>query len=245
MTDNDIRTGEIWLDRTTRRPTLMVEAVDDVVVVVYDPYEKNCSGAPGRYREVPLQEFLAGHDRARLAPLPIDPASISALSVAREIRTESRRTGMLADITSALVRFFSHLTERSGNLCIIAASAAAYAADYAPAAGAPGAHSRDNLIENILLRECALTFLADRCAGRPALCDEDGADMNDSARTAILITRLGNLYAAAAVASKNGHDRGIYDSLVELATDAMSWVAYNISDDYPAGEGFGDITPSI
>ena len=241
MTDNDIRTGEIWLNRTTRRPTLMVEAVDDDVVLVYDPYEENSFGDPGRYQEVPLQEFLAGHDRARLAPLPIDPAAICALAVARKIRTESRRTAMLADITNALTQFFSDLTERSGNLCIIAAFAAAFAADYAPAAGEPGGRPRDNQIETILLRECALTFLTDRLAGRPALCDEDGADMNDSARTAILITRLGNLYAAAAVASK----RDIYKSLVELATDAMSWVAYNISDDYPAGEGIGDITPSI
>lgn len=245
MTDNNIRTGEIWLDRTTRRPTLMVEAVDDDVILVYDPYEENHFGDPGRYREVPLQEFLASHDRARLVPFPIDPASICALSLAREIHTEARRTGMLVDITNALTRFFSHLTDRSGNLCLIAAYAAAYAVDYAPAAGEPGSRSRDKLIENILLRECARTFLADRLAGRPALSDEDGADMNDSARTTILITRLGNLYAAAAVASKNGHNQGIYDSLVELATDAMSWVAYNISDDFPAGEGIGDITSSI
>lgn len=224
------REGEMWLDNTAHRPILVVE-IDDDDVLIYDPYKEV------HYSELTTDKFLASYGPARLVPLPIDPTIIAALSMARTVRTTASSAVMLADLTYTFGNLFTDATQPSTNLCIIAAHAAAYAAECDPDVKC----GRDDWIETILVQECCITFLTDRLAERPSLYDED---MRDSSRAAILITRLMNVVASCA-ASKNMRDSSVREALIHLAVDALSWAAYNISDDYPAGEGFGDITSSI
>lgn len=228
--------GELWISTTTSRPVLVVEDAYEasdlggVRIWFYDPYGKLVN-----HHDVSLQEFLSAYRPASPVSHPLYPAIAAVLTQVHTVPVATSYATVLADITAAIARFFTDQTEPSQNLCVIAAYAAAYAADYGP----DYPDGRPERIERVLREDCVRIF--DNPGDRLSPCDET---ISDGTRAAILITGLMNVVGTIA-ARKDDYDPAISEALATLAVSAMAWVAYNLSDDDPAGEGIGDITPSM
>ena len=230
------RGGELWINATTSRPVLVVEDAYEAEelggarVWFYDPY-----GKAVKHHDVSLQEFLGAYRAASPVSHTLYPAIAAVLTAAHTVPVAMSYATVLANLTTLIARFFTDQTEPSQNLCAIAANAAAYAVDYGP----DYPDGRPERIERVLREDCVRIF--GEPGERVSPCDET---ISDGVRAALLITGLMNVVGTIAV-RKSDSDPAISETLAELAVAAMAWVAHNISDDYPAGEGFGDITPSI
>lgn len=227
--------GELWISTTTSRPVLVVDAYEANIlggtrVWFYNPYGKLLN-----HHDVWLQEFLGSYRPASPVSHTLYPAIAAVLTQAHTIPVATSYAAVLADLIAVIARFFTDLTEPSQNLCVIAAYAVAYAVDYGP----DDPDGRPERIERVLREDCVRIF--DNPGELISPCDET---ISDGTRAAILITGLVNVVGTIAT-RKDDYDPAIREALATLAVSAMAWVAYNLSDDAPAGEGIGDITPSI
>ena len=228
--------GELWISTTTSRPVLVVEDAYEAAelggarIWFYDPY-----GKAVKHHDVSLQEFLGAYRPASPVSHTLYPAIAAVLTQAHTVPVAMSYATVLVNLTTLIARFFTDQTEPSQNLCVIAAYAAAYAVDYGP----DYLDGRPERIERVLREDCVRIF--GDPGERVSPCDET---ISDGTRAALLITGLMNVVGTIAV-RKSDHNPAISETLAELAVAAMAWVAHNLSDDDPAGEGIGDITPSI